>query len=95
MRVESNQNLSGPMSATDQAQNKLQDWSVSLIIVNHNSSDRLVQCVRSVFAANADLEVIVVDNATTDSSLAQLEAAFPADPRLRIMEALIYFQHLR
>ncbi len=73
------------MSATDQAQNKLQDWSVSLIIVNHNSGDRLVQCVRSVFAANADLEVIVVDNATTDSSLAQLEAAFPADPRLRII----------
>lgn len=57
--------------------------TVSLIIVNYNASQWIVACVLS--ALNQVDEVIVVDNASTDDSLAKLEAAFPRDRRLKIV----------
>jgi GT2 family glycosyltransferase len=57
--------------------------AVSLIIVNYNAGDCLEACVSS--ALHQVDEVIVVDNASADSSLAQLEEAFPADSKLRII----------
>ncbi|MGB5405647.1 MAG: glycosyltransferase family 2 protein [Thiogranum sp.] len=57
---------------------------VSVIIVNHNSNDELTQCVTSTFKAAPDTRVIVVDNASTDESLSQLEASFKNDFRLHI-----------
>jgi GT2 family glycosyltransferase len=56
---------------------------VSLIVVNYNSGDFLLPCVSSAFS-QVD-EVIVVDNASSDDSLAQLEAVFLGDPRLKIV----------
>ncbi|NGZ10483.1 MAG: glycosyltransferase family 2 protein [Nitrospira sp. LK70] len=57
--------------------------AVSLIIVNYNAGDLLEVCVSST--ANQADEVIVVDNASSDDSLAQLAAAFPGDRRLKIV----------
>lgn len=57
--------------------------SISLIVVNYNGGDFLRACVSSALH-QAD-ELIVVDNASTDDSLAQLEAAFPAERKLRII----------
>lgn len=57
--------------------------TVSLIIVNYNACDCIVACVSS--ALNQVDEVIVVDNDSSDDSLAQLEAVFPSDPRLKII----------
>lgn len=57
--------------------------TVSLIIVNYNACDCIVACVSSALS-QVD-EVIVVDNASSDDSLVQLEAAFPGDPRLKIV----------
>lgn len=57
--------------------------SVSLIIVNYNGEAFLNTCVSS--AINQVDDLIVVDNASTDTSLAQLEAAFPDEPKLRII----------
>ncbi len=57
--------------------------TLSLIIVNYNSGDFLRACVSSAIS-QVD-EVIVVDNASHDDSLAQLEAAFLADSRLKIV----------
>lgn len=42
----------------------------SIIIVNYNGGERLRECVASVVATASDAEVIVVDNASTDDSLA-------------------------
>lgn len=57
--------------------------TVSLIIVNYNACECIVACVSS--ALNQVDEVIVVDNASSDDSLVQLEAAFPGDRKLKIV----------
>ena len=55
---------------------------VSLIIVNYNAGDFLEVCVSSVLS-HVD-ELIVVDNASTDASLAKLEQALPANSIVKI-----------
>jgi len=57
--------------------------TVSLIIVNYNACECIVACVSS--ALNQVDEVIVVDNASSDDSLAQLEATFPSEQKLMIV----------
>lgn len=57
--------------------------SISLIVVNYNGGGFLRACVSSALH-QAD-ELIVVDNASTDDSLTQIEAAFPAERKLRII----------
>jgi N-acetylglucosaminyl-diphospho-decaprenol L-rhamnosyltransferase len=52
---------------------------LSIIIVNWNTRDLLGQCLDSIFQTiNADLcEVIVVDNASTDTSTEMVQKRFP------------------
>jgi len=51
---------------------------VSVVIVNFNSGDYLVNCVASVTAAEYPRkEVLVVDNASSDNSVATMLARFP------------------
>jgi GT2 family glycosyltransferase len=52
---------------------------LSVIIVNWNTSELLRNCLASVYEQTVDLdyEVIVVDNASTDSSLKMLKSDFP------------------
>jgi GT2 family glycosyltransferase len=57
--------------------------TVSLIIVNYNACECLVACVSSVL--DQVHEVIVVDNASSDDSLAQLEVTFPSERKLKIV----------
>ena len=58
---------------------------VSVVIVNLNRRDLLESCLRSVWGQTlSDIEVIVVDNGSTDSSVEFLRSL--ADPRLRIVE---------
>jgi GT2 family glycosyltransferase len=57
--------------------------TVSLIVVNYNAGNCLRACVSS--ALNQVDEVIVVDNASNDDSLAQLVAVFLGDRRLKIV----------
>ena len=50
---------------------------VSVIIVNYNSGDYLLNCVRSVVeSVYPNKEIIVVDNASHDDSVANLRAVF-------------------
>ena len=59
---------------------------VSVVIVNFNTGALLAQVVQSVFAQSlAPFECIVVDNASSDDSLAQLRSAV-VDERLSILE---------
>lgn len=51
---------------------------VSAIIVTWNSADTLAACLQSLKAQTyRDIELIVVDNASTDSSIEIVEAQFP------------------
>lgn len=51
---------------------------VSVVIVNYNTADYLRECLASIFQhMHASTEVIVVDNASTDDSVAMVKAAFP------------------
>jgi GT2 family glycosyltransferase len=52
---------------------------LSVIIVNYNTESHLENCLVSLFdnTRQRPLEVIVVDNASTDGSLAMLESSFP------------------
>jgi len=47
---------------------------ISAIIVNYNSGHFLRRCVDSLLACTSDVEIIVVDNASTDDSLEGLAA---------------------
>jgi len=60
-------------------------FPVSVIIVNYNSGIRVSECVASVLRFNPSVEVIVVDNASTDDSMAQLRAICPVESRLTVI----------
>jgi len=57
--------------------------SISLIIVNYNAGAFLNSCISS--AIDQVDELIVVDNASSDTSLQELEAAFAGERKLRII----------
>src|SRR5687767_5972648 len=52
---------------------------LSIIIVNYNTRDLLVHCLRSVFVTldGMSAEVWVVDNASTDGSSEMVASSFP------------------
>lgn len=53
---------------------------LSIVIVNYNTRQLLDDCLRSIFAADAPpggLEVIVVDNASADDSVAMVQETYP------------------
>ena len=56
---------------------------VAVVIVNHNAGSLLTQCVLS--ALEQAQHVIVVDNASSDSSLAELELRLATENRLQIV----------
>lgn len=53
--------------------------SLAVVIVSYNSADYLTPCIESVYgqAGGVPLDVIVVDNESTDGSVALLEERFP------------------
>lgn len=59
------------------------DCSLSVVVVNYNAGTYLLDCVKSVL--NQCNEIIVVDNASSDTSLLMLEQAFPAEDSLRVI----------
>ena len=53
------------------------NWSVSLIIPNYNGRQLLAENLPQVMAAARGAEVIVVDDASTDDSVAWLKQRYP------------------
>lgn len=52
---------------------------LSIVIINWNTRDLLAQCLRSVYRTTSglDFEIIVVDNASSDGSIAMVKEQFP------------------
>lgn len=50
---------------------------ISAIIVNHNGEAHLRRCLESLRHPGPELEVLIVDNASTDGSLRLVEEVFP------------------
>jgi GT2 family glycosyltransferase len=52
---------------------------VSVVVVNWNTQDILRDCLRSIYeqSGEIDLEVIVIDNASTDGSVEMVKKDFP------------------
>lgn len=59
---------------------------VSIIIVNYNGGAALKECVENALLSTVSVEIKVVDNASTDRSLAQLESDFADESRLKIIK---------
>lgn len=59
---------------------------VSVVTVNFNAGDLLITSARAALASTGPVELIVVDNGSTDGSVATLRAAV-SDPRLTVIEA--------
>jgi len=59
---------------------------ISVVTVNFNAGPLLAECVRSVLGSTVPVEVIVVDNHSTDDSLAVLKAAVDGEPRVVVIE---------
>jgi GT2 family glycosyltransferase len=57
--------------------------NISVVVVNHNAGTLLTRCIRACLGQAG--QVIVVDNASSDSSLIELEAAFAGEPRLKLI----------
>jgi N-acetylglucosaminyl-diphospho-decaprenol L-rhamnosyltransferase len=58
---------------------------VAVVVVNHNAGGYLARCVGSILdrSGGADVEVVVVDNASSDGSAAAARDAFPS---VRVIE---------
>jgi len=54
--------------------------TVSIIIVSYNTAELLINCVASIreHAGNLDYEIIVIDNNSSDGSVALVKAQFPS-----------------
>ncbi len=60
---------------------------VSIVILNYNGKDYIENCLSSVLAAKySNFEVILVDNASTDDSIAIAQNMFGKDPRINIVK---------
>jgi GT2 family glycosyltransferase len=59
----------------------------SVVTVSFNSGEYLAACVRSVLTSSVPVEVLVVDNRSTDDGLARLRASLdPDEARVRVLE---------
>ncbi|HHB12476.1 MAG TPA: glycosyltransferase family 2 protein [Chromatiales bacterium] len=59
--------------------------AVHVIVVNYNAGAHLMRCVRAVLASRVPVRITLVDNASTDDSLAPVEALAAAGAPVRVL----------
>ncbi|MDO8144124.1 glycosyltransferase family 2 protein [Isoptericola sp. 178] len=79
----------GPASAPETApDNAATPADVTVIIPAYNVEDYIEECIRSVFAQTLPserVEILVVDDGSTDDTLLRLEKLAPEHPRMRVV----------
>ncbi|CAM3002736.1 glycosyltransferase family 2 protein [Legionella worsleiensis] len=60
------------------------NYSVTVVIVNYNSGEMLVNCINQVLTSTVPTQIIVSDNASSDNSLSLVETAFKDRPEVMI-----------
>ena len=64
---------------------------LSVILVNYKVPQLTIEAVRSVLAScrliEGETEVIVLDNASGDDSMARLRTAFGGEPKVKLLES--------
>jgi heptose III glucuronosyltransferase len=74
-------------SGTGPRQKNMSTPTLSVVVPAFNAAGHLGACLASVFAGGRDdIEVIVVDDGSTDASMAVLEPLCRADPRVRVVQ---------
>ncbi len=71
-------------------QSNANNMILSILIVNWNTRQHLLECLESIFAnpTPAEMEVVVVDNASTDGSAEAVASAYPLVKLIRSSENL-------
>jgi GT2 family glycosyltransferase len=60
--------------------------SVSIVIVNFNGQEFLRQCLHTLFNTKyPNYDIVIVDNASTDGSVDDIESSFGSDSRIKIV----------
>ncbi|MCF8055222.1 MAG: glycosyltransferase family 2 protein [Desulfocapsa sp.] len=59
---------------------------ISVIIVNYNAGLELTQCVQSVAESGNNLEIVVVDNDSSDQSIQQLHERYDGEKKLTVLQ---------
>ncbi|RUR20222.1 glycosyltransferase family 2 protein [Legionella sp. km535] len=60
------------------------NYSVTVVIVNYNSGEMLVNCIKQVLTSTVPTRVIISDNASTDNSLNLVETVFQSNSDVTI-----------
>lgn len=58
----------------------------SVVVVTFNSEDDIALCLKSVLASEVPVEIVVVDNASTDRSVARAQDLLAGRPRCQVIE---------
>lgn len=64
----------------------MDSFLVSVIIVNFNSKDKLSLCVRSLIDTALKLEIIIVDNASVDTSISDFKEEFSNNSNICLLQ---------
>ena len=64
---------------------------VSIVIVNYNTKDLILQCLQSIYenTVGVDFEIIVVDNASEDDSCVSIKEKFPKVTIVEFMPKIV------
>lgn len=83
--------MSKNISKTNYEKSNEQNPIISIIILNYNAGDLLIDCVDSILKSNyKDFEIIVVDNISNDDSHTKCKEEFPEIKLIRNSENLGY-----
>lgn len=67
----------------------LRDAIYAAVILNYNSCDLTCKCINSLLKQNVDIEIVVVDNSSTDDSLKKISERFDNNTYVHIIKNTI------